>query len=349
MSRKIAVLIPAFEPDQHLLSLVAEIKQDNKLNDSPLVIVDDGSEEQKIFCQLKKQYNSELTILHHAQNKGKGGALKTGFAYIIKNMPEVAGIATLDADGQHEVSDLKECLAAFEPGKLVLGVRNFDQNVPWRSRFGNQLTSFLVKKTTGGDFQDTQTGLRVIPVNYAERCLAFPANDYAFEFDMLLAAKSNGLTIKQVKISTVYEEGNPTSHFHVLRDSFKIYWRFAKFAASSLSSAAIDLLAFVLLARFLFQGNRQASLAVLTARFLSGGYNYLLNRHIVFAQAGQHTVLKYISLAVVQACLAAALTGLLVAVFSASLNLETVLKVLVDLVLFIFSYQVQKRWIFNGN
>ena len=107
-------------------------------------------------------------------------------------------------------------------------------------------------------------------------------------------------------------------------------------------------MAFVLLARFLFPANRQAFWAVLTAWLVSGSYNYLLNRHLVFAKAGQHTVIKYIGLAIVQAGLAAALTGMLV-LFSASLNLETVIKVLVDLVLFVFSYQVQKRWIFNGN
>ncbi len=348
MNNKIAILIPAYEPDRHLLSLVAEIEGEQNLKDLPLIVVDDGTKEQTIFDQLHAKY-SQLVILHHAQNKGKGGALKTGFNYIIENMPEVAGIATLDADGQHKVADLKKCLAAFRPDELVLGVRNFNQDVPWRSRFGNQLTSFLVKKTTGSDFQDTQTGLRVIPVSYAQKCLAFPANDYAFEFDMLLAAKENGLAVKQVPISTVYEEGNPTSHFHVLRDSCKIYWRFAKFAISSLSSAAIDLAAFVLLARFLFPANHQAFWAVLSARLVSGSYNYLLNRHLVFAKAGQHTVLKYIGLAVIQAGLAAALTEMLVTAFSASLNLETALKVLVDLVLFVFSYQVQKRWIFNGN
>lgn len=114
-------------------------------------------------------------------------------------------------------------------------------------------------------------------------------------------------------------------------------------------SAAIDLAAFVLLARFLFPANRRAFWAVLTARLISGSYNYLLNRHLVFAKASQHTVIKYIGLAIVQAGLAAALTGMLVMLFSASLNLETVLKFLVDLVLFVFSYQVQKRWIFNGN
>lgn len=350
MFANIAILIPAYEPDDHLLRLVAEIKQQKNLNSLPLIVVDDGTKDQKIFDQLQSSFGSSVIILHHAQNQGKGAALKTGFRYIINQLSEVIGIATLDADGQHKVVDLEKCLKAFKPGQLVLGVREFDQKgVPWPSRFGNQLTSFLVEKTTGSDFQDTQTGLRVIPVSYAKKCLDFPANDYAFEFDMLLSAKDSGLTIRQVSINTVYEKGNPTSHFHIFRDSFKIYWRFAKFALSSASSAVLDLTAFVLLARFIFPTSKQAVWAVLMARILSGGYNYLVNRHLVFAQKGQHTFLKYFILAILQAVLAGCLTEGLSWIFNAGLGLETTLKIAVDLFLFVLSYHVQKRWIFNEN
>lgn len=350
MFANIAILIPAYEPDDHLLRLVAEIKQQKNLNSLPLIVVDDGTKDQKIFDHLQNSFGSGVTILHHVQNQGKGAALKTGFRYIINQLPEVIGIATLDADGQHKVVDLEKCLEAFRPGQLVLGVREFDQKgVPWPSRFGNQLTSFLVEKTTGSDFQDTQTGLRVIPVSYAEKCIGFSADDYAFEFDMLLSAKDSGLTIRQVPISTVYEKGNPTSHFHIFRDSFKIYWRFAKFALSSASSAILDLAAFVLLARFIFSASQQVVWAVLLARLLSGGYNYLINRHLVFAQRGQHTFLKYVILAILQATLAGCLTEGLVWLFKAGLGWETVLKIAVDLFLFVLSYQVQKRWIFNEN
>jgi len=85
------------------------------------------------------------------------------------------------------------------------------------------------------------------------------------------------------------------------------------------------------------------------ARILSGGYNYLVNRHLVFAQKGQHTFLKYVILAILQAVLAGCLTEGLSWIFNAGLGLETTLKIAVDLFLFVLSYHVQKRWIFNEN
>jgi glycosyltransferase involved in cell wall biosynthesis len=81
VSNKTAILIPAYEPDGHLLALVSKIKEEKEIKDLPLIIVDDGTMDQTVFNLLEEKF-SQLVILHHAQNMGKGGALKTGFAYI---------------------------------------------------------------------------------------------------------------------------------------------------------------------------------------------------------------------------------------------------------------------------
>ncbi len=53
-----------------------------------------------------------------------------------------AVIVTLDADGQHTISDaLRVCERAEEkPGTLVLGSRKLDHDVPLRSKIGNTIT-----------------------------------------------------------------------------------------------------------------------------------------------------------------------------------------------------------------
>lgn len=100
-------------------------------------------------------------LLTHDQNKGKGRALKTAFGYILDCMPEVAGVVTADSDGQHSVEaicNIKETLLQM-PDHLVLGVRDFGkEGIPWKSRFGNNLTEKVFAYLSGVHVSDTQTG-----------------------------------------------------------------------------------------------------------------------------------------------------------------------------------------------
>ena len=72
------------------------------------------------------------------------------------------GAVTADSDGQHTAEDILRIMAVMDtsPGKLILGARTFDGTVPWRSRLGNRLTRFLIRRLYGLNIQDTQTGLR---------------------------------------------------------------------------------------------------------------------------------------------------------------------------------------------
>ncbi len=92
-------VIPAYNPDAKLVSLVASIRE--KDTDIPLLVVDDGSgfETQEIFDVLESKYH--CIVVHHAVNMGKGRALKTALNEVLLRFPHVLGVVTLDADGQH--------------------------------------------------------------------------------------------------------------------------------------------------------------------------------------------------------------------------------------------------------
>jgi glycosyltransferase involved in cell wall biosynthesis len=130
------------------------------------VLVDDGSgpEFRETFEQASQFPGVQL--LRHAVNLGKGAALKTGINHALCTFPGLTGIVTADADGQHH----PETFAAVaetqreHPDALVMGARTFDADVPLRSRFGNILTRRLMQTLIGTKLQDTQTGLRGIPV-----------------------------------------------------------------------------------------------------------------------------------------------------------------------------------------
>ena len=63
-----------------------------------------------------------------------------------------------------------------------------------------------------------------------------------FEYapQMLFAIKRNHIGMEEVKIETVYLEDNASTHFHPIKDSFKIYKIIFKFMLSSGTSFIID-------------------------------------------------------------------------------------------------------------
>ena len=129
------VLIPAYNPDEKLLSLLPKLKE----RFSRIVLVDDGSVKgREIFSQAEKYVEK---ILVHERNRGKGAALKTGFAYL----GDSTDVITADSDGQHtpeDIAKVAEGLRSHRDG-LVLGVRSFSGKVPLRSRFGNWWTRWF--------------------------------------------------------------------------------------------------------------------------------------------------------------------------------------------------------------
>lgn len=347
----IGILIPAFNPDIKLLQLLHNLYQQMDFNQE-IIIIDDGSDRQDIFNQIKMNY-SDVIVLHHEVNEGKGAALKTGFKYIVNNYSDILGIATMDADGQHLVEDLRTVETVFIKNitALTIGSRTFGNDVPLRSRFGNLLTNKLVSLLVGINITDTQTGLRVIPIKYVKQLLSFKSNRYEFEFEMLLSAKQSNIDIIEAPIQTIYLDDNETSHFRVIADSIAIYSRFFKFAFSGLGSFLIDFISFYILVNFMMNETSSDFIlfATIIARILSAVFNYGVNKRIVFQNQGSKTLLKYVTLMFVQmmvsglmTTLMSELTGQLDSTFWIAF-----IKLWIDFLLFLVSYQLQKRVVFK--
>ena len=162
----VCVLIPAYEPEERFAEYAALCAQRG-----PLVVVDDGSGPQFAPIFEKIAALPGCTVLHHEQNKGKGAALKTGFAHILHFLEDCDGVVTADCDGQHALQDVQRLCAAVQeqPRALSLGCRHFGPETPRRSMAGNRATSAAMRILYGIELEDTQTGLRGIPRGLLER------------------------------------------------------------------------------------------------------------------------------------------------------------------------------------
>ncbi len=362
MAGNTIVVLPSLNPDYRLNLVVDGVLKEGFKR---IVIVNDGSDEEHLAPFKEASEKPGVTVLTHEVNKGKGRALKTAFSYVIENISDCDGVVTIDGDNQHAPVDIKACTDAMEKsGSIVLGCRDFTQdNVPWKSRNGNNITKFVFRAFCGIKISDTQTGLRAIPFKYIPDMLETEGERFEYETNMLLEIHSRGIPMSEVKIQTLYEDiENSTSHFHPFRDSFKIYKVILKYLFSSGVSSLIDLVMFFLLSllftrlitenfsllSYVFEPDYSICfLATLGARVVSSVFNYKVNRNVVFKSKAKGCVLRYYILAVIQLSVSAMLVSLLSVLFSAGSFLRTVCKAVVDVILFFISFRIQQAWVFK--
>jgi glycosyltransferase involved in cell wall biosynthesis len=192
-----------------------------------LIIVDDGSTDTSIDSLRDLPVN----IVTLSPNRGKGHALLAGIQRALQD-PQCACICLLDADGQHNPEEIPRLYQAFrESGAdLVIGARVFSGgHIPLRSRFGNKVTILATALLLRHRLPDTQCGFRLLSRAFAERVLeAVEGGRYETEMAIIALALRERHTIVSVPISTIYEQGNVSSHFRKFQDSYRIYARLVR-------------------------------------------------------------------------------------------------------------------------
>lgn len=213
-----AVLIPAYEPDTELIPLAKKLKESG----FSVVIVDDGSGES--YKEIFDGAQAYAHILHHAQNRGKGAALKTGMAYIRDSMPECEHFITCDADGQHKVEDVIRVSQQLAAGhKFVLTMRKLRKNIPLRSKVGNSMSRVVYALLTKRYLSDNQSGLRGFDRSYIDWLVEVEKDNYDYEMNVLYYAAKKAIPVATILIDAIYINGNQSSHFQPVKDTVRIY------------------------------------------------------------------------------------------------------------------------------
>jgi glycosyltransferase involved in cell wall biosynthesis len=218
-----AVLIPNYDNARTLGDVISRA-----LDELPdVLVVDDGSRDES--ARVLENFRARIRIERHDVNRGKGAALKTGFAALL-----AAGFThaiALDADGQHFPEDLPAVLAEARahPAALVIGARDMKAaGAPRKSRFGLSCANAALRLFTGVRCRDTQSGFRVYPLA-AITALELKGERYDLEMEVLFAAARAGIPIREVPIHVTYSpEGGRVTHFKPVRDFLQIAGRVAR-------------------------------------------------------------------------------------------------------------------------
>lgn len=352
--KKPLVLIPVYKPDQQILSRI--IEEVGRLDIAGILLVNDGSgpEYDAVFAYLAAAY--EIKFLSHEKNQGKGAALRTGFKYVNRFNIPCSHVVTMDADGQHLSCDVQKVMEDAQdfPDALVLGVREFKGKVPLRSRLGNKATYLMFRGLVGQKVTDTQTGLRAIPVGLLDRLIRLASDRYAYELEMLLTLIQDKVRVREVPITTVYEDNNSMSSFRPIADSVLVYrtlflWWFAfrfkqmlKYSLSGIFSTVADFGTYILLINFSI-GFVTASIL---ARFLSVLIHFSANKYFTFSYKDAPNLME-VGKYIVVAAFNLSASILLIYLFTRYLFMgEVVAKVVAQMMLFFATYALLNGFVF---
>ncbi len=274
-----------------------------------IIVVKDGP------CEYDFSKLNNIVLLEHQTNMGKGAALKTAFKYL-KAQQASGTVVTSDADGQHLVKDILKLIEYSEQNQV----------------FYSSSSKYI---------KDTQTGLRAFNTSNLDKMIRIEGERYEYEMNMLYEFDSE--SIMQVPIETIYIENNETSHFNALKDSVKIYKSILKFSASSYLSFLVDYFTFLLLVYKL--DVQSLVLSNIIARAVSSTFNFYVNNKYVFKNKDKilKKYIKYVTLVV----FILALNTIVLKILS-SLGIKVfVAKIITEALMFIVSYNIQKRIIFK--
>ncbi|WP_428773834.1 glycosyltransferase family 2 protein [Vibrio sp.] len=192
----------------------------------PVLLVDDGSNDDTRNTLRSLQNPPQVHLLVLAENQGKGGAVMAG----MRRAAELgfSHVIQIDADGQHDVEALPALIEAAQqqPQRLISGRPVYDSSVPKARLYGRYATHVWVWiETLSLAIKDSMCGFRVYPLAPTLRVINHAQLGRRMDFDIEILVRMywQGIDIDFVDTRVIYPE-NGISHFDALWDNLKISW-----------------------------------------------------------------------------------------------------------------------------
>jgi glycosyltransferase involved in cell wall biosynthesis len=193
------IVVPAFNEATCLGAVVERLRA----RFPRVIVVDDGSSDGTAHAALA----GGAIVLRHPFNLGQGAALQTGITFALLRGASL--IATFDADGQHQVSDIQELVEAMRRtgADVAIGSRFLGSapGMEWHRHLLLWLAVRYTSLTTGLQLTDAHNGLRLFTRRAAER-IHIRHNRMAHASEILGTIARLGLTYVEVPVTVTYSD-----------------------------------------------------------------------------------------------------------------------------------------------
>ena len=230
-----AIVMPAYNAERTVGPTLARIAASG-FAAGTILVVDDGSRDATAEAARRAgaEHGLPVDVVQHAQNRGYGGAQKTGFR---RALDDGFGMVVLvHADGQYAPEELPAMLAPIAEGRadVVVGSRVLGGalrgGMPPLRWLGNRLISRFENLVFGLDFVEYHSGYAAYSARALE-AIAFEtlSEKYHFDGEMLLCAGKLGLRVAEIPVSTHF--GPETTSLAVtpyLKEISQVLLRYAR-------------------------------------------------------------------------------------------------------------------------
>lgn len=190
------VVIPAYNEEKYIERVLTKLTK----TWTNIIVVDDGSSDAtyEVACRCVKH------TLKHVLNLGKGAALKTGSQYAFEKLG-AESVIYFDADDQHDASLLPVFAEALKEHEAVLGVRAFDNRMPFIRILLNRVGSLLVLFLFGAYIPDIPCGFKALSKKAFTK-ISWISQDYAVEMEIAAKIAKYKLDFTTIPIPTIYHD-----------------------------------------------------------------------------------------------------------------------------------------------
>lgn len=195
---KLSILIPAYNEENTIGTVIKEIPTNfESIDEIEVIVIDDGSSDKT--SSIAKENGAIVYSFPH--NKGLAKAISFGFLKGIERKADV--LVILDADNQYDSKEIPLLVKPILEGNadIVIGnrqVKSLD-HMSIQKKIGNQLVSKVLSSVIGEKIIDAQTGLRAFSKEALARLHIF--SDYTYTQETLMQAKFKELKILEIPVS----------------------------------------------------------------------------------------------------------------------------------------------------
>ncbi len=208
--QSLSVVIPAKDEEKGLEMLLPRLRQLHP--NAEIIVVDDGSTDNT--AGLSQALGA--SVISHPYSQGNGAAIKTGARNASGEL-----LCFMDADGQHDPSDIERMLEVLDRNSfdMVVGARDSESQASMFRGLGNGFYNRFASLIVGQKVEDLTSGFRLVKARKFREFLSLLPNKFSYPTTITMAFFRSGYPVAYIPIKAAKRIGK--SHLRIWRDGVR--------------------------------------------------------------------------------------------------------------------------------